>query len=525
MRMLGLGDDGRLHAVQQDALVLTGTGLPPDALAHPDGTIYVRTVQGVAPTVADWMTVAFELSAGGYGPCRDGYFASTATLPTVYEPAGKKNFIISGPLMNWSLVGSPAAANRKVRGSASYWLGVVRHMLPSIDAWNNFVTSEFTAVLLHGVEAFTGSTSFASVTRNGLTSSSQTTSSGGAYTFDAMTYFDPVQGKIYHGALDSFVEVPFPEIVERYILIGGVWYPLTGARGPQGAQGVPGVQGEPGPPGPPGTTDHSALTGLGNNDHPQYVLLSDMLGWAANVVTVIPVNTVIHVSTTGNDTTGDGSETAPFATLTRAMEWLSMRRIASTAAVTVQLGAGVFAMTTITISHVDGDRITIRGQGMGDGTGNTTRIHFTSGRINVTSRMTICNMEISHASNASGVWVVAVDGNAAFLTLGVTNQNEPVRIRGGNYGVFALNQAMLRMYGGEVLDFAGRGVTADRNSFVSMFGQNYPITIDANSAGSGTVTGTVGIHAATAAMIQRVGTVNILDCATSTSADAYSTII
>jgi len=233
----------------------------------------------------------------------------------------------------------------------------------------------------------------------------------------------------------------------------------------------------------------------------------------------------VHVSTTGNDTTGDGSEAAPFLTLLWAMEWLSMRRIASTAAVTVQLGAGVFTLASISLDHVDGARITIRGQGMGDGTGNTTRLHITSGRVNVWSRMTICNMEISHASNASGVWVVAVDGNAAFLTLGVTNQNEPVRIRGGNYGVFALNQAMLRMYGGEVLDFAGRGVTADRNSFVSMFGQNYPITIDANSAGIGTVAGTIGISAATAAMVQRVGTVNILDCATPTSADAYSTII
>lgn len=38
-----------------------------------------------------------------------------------------------------------------------------------------------------------------------------------------------------------------------------------------GAQGLPGPPGADGDPGPPGTTDHGALTGLGDDDHPQYV--------------------------------------------------------------------------------------------------------------------------------------------------------------------------------------------------------------------------------------------------------------
>lgn len=44
--------------------------------------------------------------------------------------------------------------------------------------------------------------------------------------------------------------------------------PATSPFGP----GAPGAPGAPGPPGTPGVTDHGALTGLEDNDHPQYVL-------------------------------------------------------------------------------------------------------------------------------------------------------------------------------------------------------------------------------------------------------------
>jgi len=47
---------------------------------------------------------------------------------------------------------------------------------------------------------------------------------------------------------------------------------VAGAQGSTGPTGPAGPQGPIGPQGPPGTTDHSALTGLGNDDHPQYVL-------------------------------------------------------------------------------------------------------------------------------------------------------------------------------------------------------------------------------------------------------------
>jgi hypothetical protein len=51
---------------------------------------------------------------------------------------------------------------------------------------------------------------------------------------------------------------------------------LVGDQGPQGIQGPKGDTGETGPQGatgPAGTTDHGSLTGLGDDDHSQYLLL------------------------------------------------------------------------------------------------------------------------------------------------------------------------------------------------------------------------------------------------------------
>lgn len=46
----------------------------------------------------------------------------------------------------------------------------------------------------------------------------------------------------------------------------------VGDEGPAGAQGPTGPQG---PPGPPGATDHGVLTGLTDDDHPQYIMTGE----------------------------------------------------------------------------------------------------------------------------------------------------------------------------------------------------------------------------------------------------------
>ncbi len=69
-----------------------------------------------------------------------------------------------------------------------------------------------------------------------------------------------------------------PQTVNPYNQPLVIAFPLEGRPGEDGAPGTPGptgargATGPQGPPGPPGTTDHGALTGLGDDDHPQYVM-------------------------------------------------------------------------------------------------------------------------------------------------------------------------------------------------------------------------------------------------------------
>src|SRR5690606_31894 len=64
-----------------------------------------------------------------------------------------------------------------------------------------------------------------------------------------------------------------------------------GPAGPAGPAGATGPQGPAGPQGPPGTTDHGMLTGLGDDDHPQYV----MTGEVDSVTTVMLVDDTVTV--------------------------------------------------------------------------------------------------------------------------------------------------------------------------------------------------------------------------------------
>lgn len=74
----------------------------------------------------------------------------------------------------------------------------------------------------------------------------------------------------------------------------------------------------------------------------------------------IPANTTIYISTTGSDTTGDGSSSAPYATLTKALSFLNGKMLLG--AVTIQLADGTYLHTSlIKPGHPQGDLITIRG--------------------------------------------------------------------------------------------------------------------------------------------------------------------
>lgn len=77
---------------------------------------------------------------------------------------------------------------------------------------------------------------------------------------------------------------------------------------------------------------------------------------------VIDANLILYVDVAGNDTTGDGTMLAPWATLAKAVAYLAPATIISGVTVTIQLSAGDFVFEgTLSFSHPQGSQIIIKG--------------------------------------------------------------------------------------------------------------------------------------------------------------------
>ena len=102
----------------------------------------------------------------------------------------------------------------------------------------------------------------------------------------------------------------------------------------------------------------------------------------------ITTNTTYYISTSGNDTTGDGSSGDPWATIDKAMSEISSSLIVG-ATVTIQLGDGTYTLTagTASFDHAMGNNITITGE-------NTYDISLTS---------------IQSSAGAAGAWSVVLN--------------------------------------------------------------------------------------------------------------------
>ncbi len=85
-------------------------------------------------------------------------------------------------------------------------------------------------------------------------------------------------------------------------------------------------------------------------------------GLAGAAKGLIAADTTLHVATTGNDATGDGSPNASFASISRALASIRNKLIASGVTVTIQVADGTYTISsTIVIDHPDADKIQIIG--------------------------------------------------------------------------------------------------------------------------------------------------------------------
>ena len=74
-------------------------------------------------------------------------------------------------------------------------------------------------------------------------------------------------------------------------------------------------------------------------------------------------NLTLYISTTGNDTTGDGTEALPWYSINTAFDWLHDKYIAHGKTVTIQLDDGSYNYTETQIcNHPNGSRIIITGK-------------------------------------------------------------------------------------------------------------------------------------------------------------------
>ena len=105
---------------------------------------------------------------------------------------------------------------------------------------------------------------------------------------------------------------------------------VQGATGPQGIQGIQGEQGIQGPEGPQGPKgDPSTVNGKSADDSGNIALTAgDVNAYSktesdtllAGKAPILKSNLTIYVSTTGSDTTGDGSSGKPFRTIQHAID-------------------------------------------------------------------------------------------------------------------------------------------------------------------------------------------------------------
>ena len=121
------------------------------------------------------------------------------------------------------------------------------------------------------------------------------------------------------------------------------WSKTQNIRGPAGPQGAPG-------PTTP-STDAGNLTRAGSDG-----LLYTPADW------LLTADVTLHVATTGSDTTGDGSQAAPWATPHRAMAFLRGLLLADGVFVTISIADGAYTFSKeLNLNHPQGTQISIEG--------------------------------------------------------------------------------------------------------------------------------------------------------------------
>jgi len=238
---------------------------------------------------------------------------------------------------------------------------------------------------------------------------------------------------------------------------------------------------------------------------------------AGSTSLIITSNLTLYVTTNGNDSTGDGSISFPWATPTKAAEFLSQRRIKSNVTVTVSVGSGTYTFTSsIRLDHPQGSQIRYVGATPtgtrpfgatlnGGNGGAAIRGYTSSSQSNNDTVLKNYFNTIWQFNNTTGITVgpetslnisnILIRGN--FVDSNPSQPNDGILVQngllGGLGGVIQLNNASIHNFRGRglALVFGGSAVLDGvsitncaggcSNTSGIILGQNNNITISNNN--------------------------------------------
>ena len=124
----------------------------------------------------------------------------------------------------------------------------------------------------------------------------------------------------------------------------------------------------------------------------------------------ISANTTIYVATTGSDSTGDGTSSAPYATIAKALSSIAGKSIDSGVTVTIQVADGTYTVSSeITIDHPDANKIQILGNTSAETTVAISAIDTTAKTITVAGDYT-ATLKAGHVVTIVGSSTTGLNG-------------------------------------------------------------------------------------------------------------------
>ena len=147
---------------------------------------------------------------------------------------------------------------------------------------------------------------------------------------------------------------------------------------------------------------------LMNNIGPIWIDITGAGGGGSSGKTVLTADTTYYIATTGNDTTGNGSSGAPWATINKACNYIRANIEALDFAITIQLADGTYNLTTPAVIRYLTATVIIRGN---VATPANVVVHNATGTV----------LDIQHCSSVTVQGMKLTNATSGYLLSGMNS--------------------------------------------------------------------------------------------------------